>query len=85
MAKKVNRQQRRRSVHRKAGLCVHCDKPALTLALCEAHREEYVERYQAKRDAGVCTRCGQPSGGAWACDSCREKQNEARRAKRAKN
>lgn len=82
MTAKIDHQRKRRRAHRRAGLCLWCDRPALE-SLCEDHLAQQRARYEAAKAEGLCTKCGGPSDGGWACPGCREKINAARRARRA--
>ena len=88
----MNRQQKYRIKHKKAGICVDCPKPAMPgKILCHAcskrHRTKGLEMDPIRRIKRSidkrCKRCGAPldpdaDGDFKTCINCRERTNYAK-------
>lgn len=90
--------QKRRDAHREAGLCIHCDKPALPappghkramLSYCEDHRKSHAvsAAKMVKKNvvAGLCHNAGcsnTPAPGNNHCDNCNKKSADRTQKRR---
>lgn len=74
---------RRRREHVEAGICAHCNEPAVSESMCQSHLDEQRTRYAERRAARQCVRCRSDSGEYALCQSCRYVQAARKRQERA--